>query len=92
MIDIKLRNRNVKNILSYFFGSENISVRNGRGTAWGWCNVEISAGKSTGNNANDRMISNDISNLSEKLLSDVEFYKYNGSNELIIQVRFEYTS
>jgi len=38
-VDIKARNKQVKVILSNAFGKGNISVTNGKGTAWGWCNI-----------------------------------------------------
>jgi len=40
-VDIKARNKQVKAILSNAFGKGNISVTNGKGTAWGWCNIHI---------------------------------------------------
>jgi len=41
MIDIIKRNKEVKKILSREFGFNNVSVKNDRGTAYGWCKVNI---------------------------------------------------
>jgi len=40
-VDIKERNKQVKSILAQEFGQKNVSVKNGTGTAWGWCNIGI---------------------------------------------------
>ena|SRR3989304_5127593 len=37
----KERNKQVKQILSVEFGSKNVSVTGGKGTAYGWVNIEI---------------------------------------------------
>lgn len=41
MLDVKVRNKEVKSILSGIFGSKNVSVKNGKGTSWGWCHINI---------------------------------------------------
>lgn len=40
-MDIVERNKQVKQILSQEFGVKNVSVKNGRGSAWGWCYIKI---------------------------------------------------
>lgn len=40
-MDIKARNKEVKGILAKEFGRQNVSVRDGGGTAKGWCEIEI---------------------------------------------------
>ena len=35
------RNKEVKKILSKSFGQKNVSVRGGKGTAYGWCDITI---------------------------------------------------
>lgn len=45
MLDVKERNKKVKSILSGIFGSKNVSVVGGRGTAYGWCEIGINIPK-----------------------------------------------
>ena len=42
-MDIKARNKQIKTILSKEFGSKNVSVTGGRGTAYGWVGISIKA-------------------------------------------------
>lgn len=41
MTDVKERNKEVKRILSKVFGNVNVSVTGGKGTAYGWCHIDI---------------------------------------------------
>ena len=45
MLDVKVRNKEVKQILSKIFGNKNVSVVGGRGTAYGWCEISINIPK-----------------------------------------------
>lgn len=105
-MDIKTRNKQVKAILSERFGSKAVSVRNGRGTAWGWCEVSININRpdncthSETNPADPdypfycqpcKTAMNTTQQEAEKLLRDVEFYKYptdgeRDGQELLIEV------
>lgn len=95
MIDVKLRNKQVKKILAGLFGRENVSVLNGRGTAWGWCEISINAGKRLDNtetySQREKDLMNDIHDKADKAIKDIEFYSYTsdmGSDhkEVLIQV------
>lgn len=43
MMDIKIRNKQIKTILSKEFGGKNVSVTGGKGTAYGWVGITIKA-------------------------------------------------
>jgi hypothetical protein len=98
-MDVKARNKQVKAILSKQYGRGNVSVKGGRGTAHGWCEVYITIPRPEGctcvpegfycQACKDAM--NGKGKEAESLLSGVEFYKYpddmGGDNkELLIQV------
>jgi len=96
-MDVKLRNKQVKKVLSNAYGHKNVSVRNGQGTAWGWCDISIKTTKSDKCSCNgfycqackDKM--NATSQEAEQLLQGIEFYNYTDdmgsrNTELIIQV------
>jgi|SRR3990167_10175446 len=98
MIDIIVRNKEVKSRLSKVFGRENVSVTGGRGTAWGWCEIEIKAGDRLDHTETytQREISymNAISDKAEEAIKGIEFFGYtddmgSGHKEFIIQVRLK---
>ncbi len=95
-MDIKARNKQVKAILSNRYGSKAVSVRNGRGTAWGWCEVSIDIPRPENcthseDNPSDpdytfyclpcKRAMQEASLEAEKLLEGVEFYKYPTDDE-----------
>ena len=93
-MDSKARNKQVKAILSKQYGRANVSVKGGRGTAYGWCEVYITIPRPKACTCEpegfycrvckDAM--NGISSEAERMLSDVEFYHYGDhSPELLIQ-------
>ncbi len=87
-MDIKLRNKEIKRILSKAFGRENVSVTNGKGTAWGWCHIDIDLPSKFGTTyipegdkyskytreACDLM--NDVYSFVSFVIHDFEFYNY----------------
>ena len=88
----------VKKVLAAEFGSKMVSVVGGRGTATGWCNIEINAGNRLDTtefySQRERDLMNNINRKASALLclADIEFCKYQddmgGENqECIIQVR-----
>lgn len=98
-MDVKARNKKVKGILSKEFGKKNVSVVNGRGTAWGWCNVYIKCGERLDNDEfytqRERDKMNSINQKANELIKNCEFYSYSADDgygtetkEVIIQVNF----
>ena len=94
-MEVNARNKQVKVILSKLFGHENVSVKGGRGTAYGWCEVAISAGKRLSDEEfyteEECALMNGISKRAEAAVLGCEFYKYpddmGGDNKmLLIQV------
>jgi len=94
-MDVNARNKQVKEILSKHYGKGNVSVKGGRGTAYGWCEVYITIQRPKAcicepegfycQVCKDAV--NGISSEAESLLSGVEFYHYgDNSPELLIQV------
>ena len=43
-IDVNARNKQIKKVLSTLFDANNVSVRGGKGTAYGWCDITINGG------------------------------------------------
>ena len=95
MINLKARNREVKKRLSAVFGSQNVSVTGGRGTARGWCDIYINGGKRLSDadfyTQEEMNVMNSIHDKAESLLEGVEFYGYTDDmdtkhQEVIIQV------
>jgi len=97
--DVVTRNKEVKRILLALYGRENVSVRNGRGTSWGWCDVDITIKRPADCSCEPEGFYCDACKKllhttrieAETALKDVEFYKYpddmGGDNkELLIQV------
>jgi len=102
-MDIKERNKQVKSILSKLFGFKNVSVRGGRGTATGWCQVNITTSRPKDCECNPlepwanckpcKDHYRTISDKAENALNDVAFYHYTDDmnyshRELIVQVKF----
>lgn len=88
MLDVKVRNKNVKSKLSFLFGAKNVSVTNGKGTAWGWCHININVNKEQYNIActcNDNepgycdpcaKLYRKIEDTAQKAISNIEFFNY----------------
>ena len=86
MLDVKVRNKEVKSILSSVFGSKNVSVTNGKGTSWGWCHISIKMDKSgcTGDEINGypsyctncRLKIKETHEIADRAIKDVEFSTY----------------
>jgi hypothetical protein len=94
-MDCKARNKQVKTILSNKYGKGNVSVKGGRGTAYGWCEVYITIPRPKACTCEPEgfycQVCKDAMNgkceEAESLLTDVEFYHYGDhSPELLIQV------
>jgi hypothetical protein len=94
-MDVVERNKKVKKVLSAIFGASNVSVRNGRGTAWGWCEIDIVAGERIEADGfysqEERNIINTAHDKAEQAIKDIEFYHYSDDMgydyaEVLIQV------
>jgi hypothetical protein len=97
-MNLNERNKQVKTKLSAIFGRENVSVKGGRGTAYGWCEVHINGGKRLSNeefyNQAERDLMNDLSRKAKEAIKGIEFYKWTddmgfNDNELLIQVSLD---
>lgn len=81
-MNIKERNKQIKKVLSDVFGAKNVSVRAGKGTAYGWVDIDIVAGARISVDEQytetEKNIINETCRKAEKILSDskIEFYKY----------------
>lgn len=96
-MDCNTRNKQVKSILSKKYGHKNVSVTGGRGTAYGWCEVYITQPKPKNCICQEfycdvcKKVMHAIRLEVEKLLHNVEFYKYTDDmgydhKEVLIQV------
>ncbi len=79
-MDVKKRNKEVKQILAKEFGAKNVSVTGGKGTSYGWCYVTIKVrGSFPGAMFTAKA-------KAEELLKCVAFCRSKGKKDLIIQV------
>jgi hypothetical protein len=83
-MDIKERNKLVKSKLAEIFGHTHVSVRNGRGTTWGWCDIDIDIQKPAKCTCDDvlplcepcREAYRKAMKQAESAITGIEFYKY----------------
>ena len=100
-MDIKARNKQVKTILSKKFGRENVSVKNGRGTSWGWCYINLQITKISSCQCLPdstycqpcRTALNQASKEATTMLRGFEFYEYTDDmnfdqQEVLLQIHF----
>ena len=95
-MDIAARNRQVKQVLTPIFGRENVSVRNGKGTARGWCHIDIEIGKRLVPDGfytdAERKLINEATDKAYDAIKHLEFYGYTDDmgyahQEVIVQAR-----
>jgi len=97
-MDVATRNKQVKTILAGLFGKDKVSVTGGRGSAYGWCYINIDAGPRLSNEDTytqaERDFMNEIRRRAKEALQNVEFYTYTDDmgddcKERLIQVHLQ---